>query len=64
MIIEMSRETFDALPRRADLVNDPMPNQCYRDENGGIVRPWWVVTPLGGPGVRLQWEGFKVAIYD
>ena len=66
MHLEMTKAQYEALPKRADLVNDPVENQYYRDENGGAVQVRVVPAGQGLPfgNKRMVWEGYVVALTD
>ncbi len=65
MNIHLTQADYDALPKRSELVNDPLTGQMYRDEDGGIVIPR--VSPIGTNGMvgttrSLEWDAFGVTI--
>jgi len=64
MNIDMTRKEYEALPRRADLVNDPLPGQDYRDENGGIVRFTLADFGLTHRMRSPCWVGYCVTLRD
>lgn len=65
MNIHLTRSAYEALPKRAELLNDPLTGQMYRDQAGGIVIARMTAPSPGNRWMRsLEWDAFGVTIEE
>lgn len=57
----MTRKEFDSLPKRSELTGNPLPNQLYRDDMGGVVEPIFNNKYNQLPN---QWWAFSVSFIE